>query len=158
MLTKEEIKADALKFLNESSTCVVATTDGMSPRAATVYYVVDSDFNFYFITKPNTSHAKNIAANPNVALVVGTGPEHITVQVKGTASVIEGEECDRAVGCLMDMFARESVKTRPVVDVYKFKDKEEVVIKVVPSELSYLNLDSSIHKESIADNYMYLIP
>lgn len=158
MLTKQEAKTDALKFLNENTTAVLATSADNIPRAATIYYLVDQDFNFYFLTKDNTGHCQNIRNNPNVALVIGTGPEHITVQVKGHADFLDGKAKDEIVEKFMDMFAKEFIKTRPVADVYRYKDKDTVAVKIEPIELSYLNLDSSTHKESIVDNYMYLIP
>ncbi|MFA6050834.1 MAG: pyridoxamine 5'-phosphate oxidase family protein [Candidatus Paceibacterota bacterium] len=158
MLTKEQAKADALKFLNENITAVIATSQGVSPQASTVYYLVDNDFNFYFTTKDNSGSCENIKNNWNVAVVVGTGPQHITVQARGIAEILEGEKREEMIQKFMDMFARELVKVRPIEDVYKFKDRDKVVIKITPRELSYLNLDSSTHKESIVDNYMYLIP
>lgn len=158
MFNKDQAKADALKFLKENITAVIATSQGVSPQASTVYYLIDDDFNFYFTTKDGTGSCENIKNNWNVAVVVGTGPEHITVQAKGIAEVVEGEKRDEILQKFADMFAKEFVKIRPIEDVYRYKGKEKVVIKITPRELSFLNLDSSTHKDSIADNYMYLIP
>jgi general stress protein 26 len=158
MLNKEQAKADALKFLKENVTAVIATSQGVSPQASTVYYLVDDDFNFYFTTKDGTGSCENIKNNWNVAVVVGTGPEHITVQARGIAEVVEGEKREEILKKFADMFLKESIKIIPIEDIYRYKGKEKVVIKITPRELSYLNLDSDTHIDSIVDNYMYLIP
>ena len=73
---------------------VIATvTDSCNPHAATVYYTVDEYFNIYFCLGEETEKFLNIKDNPNVALVIGTGPEIKTIQGGGKAEwIIEGED------------------------------------------------------------------
>ncbi len=65
-----------------------ATTSGV-PHIASVYVSVDDSLNLYFITKTNTTKAKNILSNANVALSITDASALKTVQVLGTAQKIE---------------------------------------------------------------------
>lgn len=86
-------REEALKFLKENNTMVIATVsrDGV-PHAATVYYMVDDKFDVYFCTGEETRKYLNIKDNAKVALAIGTGPEIRTIQGGGQAEwVIEGQ-------------------------------------------------------------------
>src|SRR3989344_1188220 len=92
--TSHDDRENALKFLKENHTMVLATVshDGM-PHAATVYYMVDENFDLYFSTGEETKKFLNIKDNSNVALVVGTGPDIKTIQGGGKAEwIIEGQD------------------------------------------------------------------
>lgn len=45
----------------------LATCVDNKPWICEVHFVYDSDLNFYFLSKPNRRHSKEIAVNPNVA-------------------------------------------------------------------------------------------
>ncbi len=159
MLTKKEYREDALKFLRENTTAVIATSFNDQPRASTVYYWVDDEFNFYFITKKNTSKYINIEMNPQAAVVVGTGPEHITVQAHGSAELISDEQdILEVIEILTTIRAREHIKIWPIEEIEKFKDRSKLVFKIIPEEVSYMNLDSSSHPDSISDDYIQIHP
>ena len=93
-MDKEQHKQEALAFLKSKVVAVIATvTPDHTPEAATIHYVVDDDFNFYFMTESNSRKAQNFISNNNVALVVGTENIPVTVQVEGKVNQIEnGEE------------------------------------------------------------------
>jgi nitroimidazol reductase NimA-like FMN-containing flavoprotein (pyridoxamine 5'-phosphate oxidase superfamily) len=159
MLTQEQIKKDVLEFLRENTTAVVATSFNDEPRASTVYYYVDDNFNFYFVTKRNTSKYLNIEMNPHVALVIGTGPEHITVQVHGEGKfVADDEQKDTILEKLLDILAREHVKLWPIDDMPSFKDRHKVVFKITPHKVLFLNLDSSTHTDSRSEDFIQVFP
>jgi uncharacterized pyridoxamine 5'-phosphate oxidase family protein len=158
MPTQEQIKSDALVFLRENITAVVATTFNNEPRASTVYYYVDDAFNFYFVTKRNTSKYMNINLNPRAAIVVGTGPDHISIQGHGKVELIFEDEMR---GNILDKFSKlratEHIKNWPIEDVYNFKDRDKVVFKINTEGLLYMNLDSVLHADFITDEYMKIV-
>ena len=157
MITEQEIRRDALSFLRDNTTAVIGTSHDDVPRASTLYFINDDDFTFYFITKANTSTGSNLLHNPHAAIVVGTGPEHITVQANGAClPVIDEAEKEALFQRFQSMFDKEGVKVKPIDEVYRYKDKEKIIFKLTPSEVAFLNLDSSKYKDTIADNYMYL--
>lgn len=157
-MDKEELKKDVLKFLQENSTAVVATSYKNHPRVSTVYFFVDYDFNFYFATKRKTSKYINISLNPEVSFVVGTGPEHISVQAHGTADlVVNEEERQKILDLLVGKQNLKNVKLWPIDELIHLKDSYKVLFKVVPEELFYMNMDSHKHKDSISNESIKII-
>ncbi|MCC2631204.1 MAG: hypothetical protein K0S38_1013 [Candidatus Paceibacter sp.] len=158
MMTQEQLKKDVLVFLRENYTAVVATSFNDMPKASTVYYYVDNNFNFYFITKRNTSKYLNIEMNPRAAVVVGTGPEHISVQASGYCKlIVDDEEKAHVIDHIIDIRAREHVKIWPIEEIEKFKYKNKVVFQITPEQIVFMNLDSTLHPDSIAYEYMDIL-
>ncbi len=151
------VRRDALAFLQGNSTAVIATAVAGEPHASTVYYAIDTDFNLYFVTKRNTGKYIQVARNEAVAFVIGTGPEHISVQGRGHAEILFGEQKERALALVADVRAREHVKTWPIKEITTFKDKADVVFKIIPSQLSFMNLDSTQYPESISKEYVSVL-
>lgn len=156
----ETVRADALKFLRENTTAVIATSFNDEPSASTVYSFVDDEFNFYFITTRNTSKYINLQMNPQAAVVVGTGLRHISVQAKGVAQLITDEaERDRIWDKLNTI--REQAKDMsmiwPIDQLNNLKERNKVAFMIKPTLLTYMNVDDSSHVESIDDEYMQII-
>ncbi len=158
MINIAQAKDDALKFLKEGSTAVVATSFQDKPRASTVYYFVDDEFNFYFATKRNTSKYINAEMNPRAAVVVGTGPEHISVQAYGQVELIVNEqERERVIGLLVGGQNLKGVTIWPIDELKNLRYGQKVIFKIIPEEMYYMNLDSSKHEETTSDDYMKII-
>jgi hypothetical protein len=87
---------EALAILRKHRYCVVATASPVGvPQAAVVGFAVADDLALVFDTLEATRKIPNLAANPEVAVVVGCGPEEQTMQLQGVADVPEGEERER---------------------------------------------------------------
>lgn len=72
-------------------------TSGDSLWAASVYFALDKDFNFYFVTDPKTEHAKNFFENPVVCGTIADSHQlnkdnKFGVQFRGTVEQITGLE------------------------------------------------------------------
>jgi len=159
MTNIEQSKKDAKSFLNENYIAVLATSQNDEPSASTVYYIMFDSYNFYFYTKHNSNKTKNILQNPKVGLVVGFGPEHITVQVVGEALRIEDEEeKEKIFEKLMEMEQKNGVKMWPTDDTERFRGQKNEIFKIVPTEVSFLNLDSLKYPDSISDEFVQIIP
>jgi len=93
-MEKEELKKKAMEFLKSKVVAVIATSSDQNiPETATIYFIVDDEFNFYFHTQADSRKAQNFRKNPHVALVVGTENVPITVQVEGEVEQMHyGEE------------------------------------------------------------------
>ena len=158
MTISEQINDDVIKFLKESSTAVVATSFRNDVRASTVYFTVDHEFNFYFVTKRKTSKYLNAEMNPQGAIVVGTGPEHITVQAHGRIDLIVNEvEKQKIIDLLIGKQNLIGVKIWPIDEMKDMKYTQKVVFKITPDELYYMNIDSTRHPDTINDDYMKII-
>ncbi len=79
---------------NEKQKLGVLSTVGPTgtPQSAFIYYAFDEDLNIYFITRTQSRKFLNIEKNPHVAFVVGTETPPQTLQIEGTASILERPE------------------------------------------------------------------
>ena len=94
MTNFKEATREALEFLrSHSDVGMLATVDSEGqPYVSTVYFVMGSEFDLFFLTNKTTHKAKNLEANKKVAFSVGTGPEYISVMIRGKAVVPNSEE------------------------------------------------------------------
>ncbi|MES2437019.1 MAG: pyridoxamine 5'-phosphate oxidase family protein [Patescibacteria group bacterium] len=159
MDNKDQVKKDVQKFLSENVTAVIATSFNDEPRASTVYYYADEALDFYFVTKRNTGKYINIEMNPRAAVVVGTGPEHISVMANGEVNIVTDiEEQIRILGKMEELYKRENITNLPIEELQNFKDRNKVIFKITPKELIFMNLDSTSFPESHGDSFVQLIP
>ena len=86
-----------------------ADRDGV-PWAAPVYYAASEYREFFWVSKPDARHSLNIAARPEVSIVIfdstvpiGTGQG---VYMSGVAEQLDGDEPDRGI----DVFSRRSLE------------------------------------------------
>lgn len=158
MPNQELIRQDVFRFLQENSNAVVATSFKNDPRASTVYFHVDEDLNFYFVTKRKTSKYLNAELNPNAAIVVGTGPEHISVQAHGKIElIVNDEEKNRILNLIVGKQNLKGVKLWPVDELRNLEGSHKVIFKITPDEMFYMNLDSTLHGDTVSDTHMKII-
>lgn len=78
---------EALSFLVNHDTGVLATVSGSGePRARMVYYTCDDFFNVYFITLTKTRKTGDLASHPRAAFVVAETDIPRTLQLEGVVS------------------------------------------------------------------------
>lgn len=85
-------KQKLLRFLKSHNFMTVATYDG-KPWVANVYYVVDDDFNLYFLSEPASKHGRDLAKNSSVACSIADSNQKVTnqkigVQLQGSAKIV----------------------------------------------------------------------
>lgn len=144
-MEKAQIKDDSLRFLRakENITAVIATTSETAiPHAAVVYYFVDENFNFYFLTATASQKYKNLSANHQMAVAIGFGPKYVTIQGQGEATLLEkrSEEENQAIAKIyMRLEANDS--TWPAFQLDKNDREQMAVFKFTPRSLTLLNLE-----------------
>lgn len=157
MVSKEKVTQQALEFLKEHDAAVLATVSPEGePQAATVYYAVDDDFTFYFVTTTNSKKYRNLEQNPRVAVVVGVGPEPITVQIGGKAELVEHYGRSDTAERIYNKISLEESRYWPIArlpDTGEFR-----VYKVVPEWLTFLNLDIEHHPQTYQEAFYQIIP
>jgi uncharacterized pyridoxamine 5'-phosphate oxidase family protein len=151
------LEKDTLKFLKDNLTAFVATCFEGMPHGSVVYFDVDEYFRFYYLTKTNTQKNIQAAFNPNVAIVVGSGPERISVRVRGKAEVLTGEDRQEALNQMSERFSKNNIKNLPIHVMKSLKDKSMVAYRIVPEELVFMNLDSKKYPKSQSDVYHKII-
>lgn len=80
----------------------LATSDGENAWSSPVFYCFDEDFNFYFISKPDSRHIQNIMKNPSVSFSIFDShqPEGEGNGVQGSGKVTVLED-DRLIDGLL---------------------------------------------------------
>jgi len=161
-MESNEIKNNALKFLTdpEHLTAVVGSCPGDGDtHVATVYYYVDDNFNFYFLTATHTQKYENLLNNPNAAIVVGFGPSYTTIQGQGTASLLKkaSEEENNAIARIKKRLQDHNNETWPVFQLNTFDGESIAVFKIIPDKLQLLNLEESSGLVVTTENVLQII-
>lgn len=119
-------KEDLKKFLDEQKLMAIATSskdNGM--WIANVYYAVDKDFNFYFVSDPKTQHCMDIHENPEVAIAIAKfAPNDISdrvgVQITGQAEQVKNLV---QAGKVMALYTSKFITTGGMVTIDNIKHK-----------------------------------
>lgn len=96
-----------LDFLRGHLVASLATIrpDGRA-HASTIYYAIDENLNFFFVTKEGTNKHTNIERNAAVALAISDETTLDTVQIEGAARRAAGKEFLSAIDTLTQKVVR----------------------------------------------------
>jgi uncharacterized pyridoxamine 5'-phosphate oxidase family protein len=135
----EIIKDQALVFLWEHPMGVLSTVspDG-KPWGSAIYYVVDEDFNFFFITRSETFKYQNLDKTPFAALTIADSDSQTTVQVAGKISQVPVED-------YQDIVFDKLAKIKPKDDInwmpplMKIHKGNYMPLRLTPTKLQFAN-------------------
>jgi nitroimidazol reductase NimA-like FMN-containing flavoprotein (pyridoxamine 5'-phosphate oxidase superfamily) len=104
-----DLAAVARGIIDSNLYMTLATADETGrPWASPVYYAPDGYADLYWVSGPDTTHSRNLAVRPELAIVIfdsgvptGTGQ---AVYMEATARRLEGEEAERGI----EVFSRVS--------------------------------------------------
>lgn len=128
-------RANAVDFLTKNHVGVLATSSKEGePHAATIYFIIDSDLNFFFITRKNTEKSKNLDQNPRASIAAYDAKTQTTVQVRGEVSLDDDPQN------FMNVFAQilrisMDLSEGATPPVSKLKDGEYKLYKLTPKSL-----------------------
>ncbi|HEY2949417.1 MAG TPA: pyridoxamine 5'-phosphate oxidase family protein [Micromonosporaceae bacterium] len=105
------LDAVARDILDANMYMVIATADETGgPWASPVYFAADGYHRFYWVSSPDVQHSRNLAARPDVYLVVFDSTVPIgagqAVYMSGTAEQLAGAELDRG----LELYSRTAVR------------------------------------------------
>jgi nitroimidazol reductase NimA-like FMN-containing flavoprotein (pyridoxamine 5'-phosphate oxidase superfamily) len=140
------------EFLRHHPLGALATVsaDGR-PWSSPIYFVVDDNLHFYFVTRRETLKYKNLKQNQSAALSITDQDMQITVQVLGKISEVPPSE---AIHIVLDKLER----VRPAGDynwappIMKVHKGDYNVLKLIPTTLQYANFKQ--FKSDIHDDYI----
>ena len=109
MNQQEDLGAIARGIIDANLYMVLGTTDETGrPWVSPVYYAAAGYAEFFWVSSPEATHSRNIAARPQVSIVVfdsqvpiGTGQG---VYMSAVAEELEGDDLDRGI----EVFSRRS--------------------------------------------------
>lgn len=146
-------KTKLMEFLRSKMIAVISTISSEEkPESATIYYDVDENFNFYFMTKIFTRKYANLEKNTEVALVIGTENEPITAQIQGKAKLITDNE---EYNLKMEQLEKRFLKNEYVAPLFQLNSGENKVVlfKVTPTWIRWLDLRG----ENINGNFIQIL-
>jgi nitroimidazol reductase NimA-like FMN-containing flavoprotein (pyridoxamine 5'-phosphate oxidase superfamily) len=155
MLRKEEAKRKAFEFLRSQRMAAVATaTNSGTPQASALYYAIDDDFTFYFLTTQQSKKIANLRENKRIAFTVWQENQSIIIQGGGEAELLENGREE----LIFQEFDKNFKSEKPFHwPIYKLPNTGYIGIKVEPKWLALLNLNTD-DPETYNENYYELIP
>ncbi len=116
---------------------MLSTSFNDEPHSAVISYIVDDEFNIYFITDPTSKKGNNLEKNNKCAFVVGLGPEISTMQGAG---VVEKEP--EMTQEIMDKIAAHLTNLETHHWPLKRLNHESLMCyKLKPDWITWLNMD-----------------
>jgi uncharacterized protein YhbP (UPF0306 family) len=104
MTTREKV----LSYLGTHNVMTLATRGPAGPWAAAVFYA-NRDFTLYFLSSPDSRHARDLARDPRVAAAIHEDyrdwREIQGIQLSGRVERLEGTAREAALGCYRAKFA-----------------------------------------------------
>jgi uncharacterized protein len=123
----DALKSEISDFLSALGPMTVATANGDTPWASSVFFAHDDDLNLYFLSSPETRHSTNIAGNIKVAAsIVGDEKDWTKIrgaQVEGTAVQVPPSEITQAA----DVYFGKYPGFREMVGAAEGADEEALV-------------------------------
>jgi len=152
-LENDQIWERIVEFLPGRERFGIATVQDGIPIATTVDMVLDPDEKVLFVvSEKGTEKLMQLRKNPNISAVRYKGwtvadggkKEWISVQIRGTAEIIESDD-DRFMGFLEKY---NLVRVTPERAVRRFD-----LIRVTPKEIYYFNTNLGANKKSVYQHW-----
>lgn len=122
----------AKSIIRDNLYMTIATSDGKRPWASPVFYAIDRDYNFYFISSLDSVHARNIAKNPQVAIAIfdsrETGDDANGLQISGAAALVGVKDSLKALSLIIRK-KRPGIKELPNIREYRIRERRLFVIR-----------------------------
>jgi uncharacterized pyridoxamine 5'-phosphate oxidase family protein len=143
MKDKDTLRKEALDFIKDQHTGVVATSNlAGEVFASTVYFVAKEDFTIYFATSHNTNKFKNLVLNKKTAFCIGTGPSYKSVQIRGNAEMVYDKDQQEGLNLLESLYETHPKEEWPINIINKLKEGGFVLIKITPTNIAFLDIDN----------------
>jgi len=133
-----------LKFMS-------AATHDKHLWTAWVYYVIDDDFNLYFVSQPDTDHCKSILKNGEIACAIADSHQNVTdkkvgIQLYGTASQLTDLQQLR---WMLNLWNKVNPGIDKIINLKNIQKKiiKSRVFKVVPQKIKWFNEELYKEKE-----------
>ena len=106
----KEVESLVRKYVKNAEMMQLATVSGDQPWCCTLHFVCDENLNFYWISKPEARHSKEILDNKKIAVAITVRLDDLNIvgiQVEGDAELVENEdEIKAAIQLYTDKFNR----------------------------------------------------
>lgn len=151
-----KLSQEVHKFLTANPMAVLSTASTTGePWGAALYYYVDEQFNFYFVTRTGTQKSQFIEQNPQASLTIADEPSQTTVQLVGKVSKVSAEDYEEVVFEKLAAARPKQNGSQRVPPLEKIHDGNYVAYKLTPTAMQYANY--SIQKTDALASYIHQI-
>ena len=108
-------------FIDEHRRAVIATVDrDGQPYTSNIYYALSKNNQIFFVTKEQTTKAKNLLENDRAALTISDNEKPIAVNLTGTARRLEDyKERDTIMQQIFKVSYEKHKDYAPIVKMHK---------------------------------------
>lgn len=159
MTNFKEATREALEFLRtkeDVGSLATIDSDGQ-PYVSPMYFVMGNEFDFFFLTTEDTHKAKNIEKNDKVAFSVGAGPEYISVMIRGQAVLANSDERKHVLPIFKRKLDERGNHDWPIIKLDDMSGQNINLYKVIPKNVTFLNINSTEEPKSNADHLYHLM-
>ena len=146
-------KKDIYLFLKQNKSAVISTVNLENmPEGAEIYYGIDKDFNFYFVTGDKTRKYANLKRNPKAALTITDEYMLTTVQLEGTVEEVKSvKKNSKSVQLLTEALSPTISQPiahiwDPIPPILKMENGRIIIYKIKPYWLRYANFNEPADK------------
>lgn len=134
-------RSKALSYLEAHNVMTLATSGPEGAWAAAVFYA-SRDFALYFVSSPQSRHARDIAREPRVAAAIHEDYRDWRaiqgIQLSANAERLEGAARDAALACYREKFGFLNNPSAALAPVLAALGKA-ACYRLVPSELYFID-------------------
>ncbi len=139
-----------LSFLEDTPVGVLASVDpNGDPHGVVIYFVIDGDFNVYFLTRAETRKYDNLKRHNHAMLTVFDPQSQTTAQITGRAEEItDNYQINQIANKMVEANFKASESDVPPIT--KLNAGEAVAFKIVPVQIRmavYARPESGDYKE-----------
>ncbi len=143
-MTEETNRNEVLDFLKERRVAILGTTDEKGNSHLTpMYFAVDSDFNFYFVTHSQTKKIINVDRNESATVLVYDEKMFKLVEARGITITVNDAEKFKTILRLLPKIDFQMLKFQWPPPIDKFQKGEIVAIHLHPQELYFGDFSAS---------------
>jgi len=147
------LKKDVFLFLKQNKTAVISTVSAdNTAESAMIYYGVDNDFNFYFVTGEKTRKYANLMRNSRASLVIADEYQLKTLQIEGeTEELYRVKKNSKAVKLLTEALSPTITQTiayiwDPIPPIMKMNVGSICIFKLKPKWMRWADFSESVEK------------
>lgn len=138
-----EEKEKIIGTVLNTNTAVISTLDKTGIiHASVVHYVTDKHDDYYFLTKSDTTKAKNLSLNPTVALTIHAAGSLRSLEIQGTAGLEKDASIADIVYHLISS-PKKYLEGKKLPPIAKLDRGSYVVFKIAPTSVRLLDFSKS---------------